>query len=387
VLRGDGSMLALDTDELAAPAGAMTRHYAVWSGTHVAVVQSWSLFPSGQRGSSISLFGTDGALRWRHDEPHALVGDVFVAPDGSIVITREHEDTSIDGAIVDGEGAPIVLADFWPGALPLASGFVPGRRTSGDANVPGWFDIAAASFQPVSSTPAASWQLHRGGDIVYLTDGGVVVESPDVANTISLRGFGDVTLSGRAGEWLLFHTDDGSGFARVSFAGVVEAVDLTLPAGLDVLECYTLQPGIDADGRLLVPTRDASVAQLRRLDPRNGTAEPIGFPVTRVDNMDAQTVGGTYVVRADGFNTTFCPTQEWAPAPDALSGTVLQIVRASSGTAHVLPEDAFVLGTDGDGACAAYSDLRGTTRLLDVESGETYELGAIASVAFEQQLP
>jgi hypothetical protein len=384
LLHGDGTQLPLDLGPIDVPAGATVLVYGAIAHGRAAVTHVWALFDGTlTHGSTVALFDDSGVQQWRAQESGANLNMPIIGADGSVVVSRSTDGGSYGAAVFDGGGSVHLLPDFSATGPRQADGLVPGMHYDGRTNTPGWMDPEDQSVQLVSLTPADTWYILRGGDIVYRTADALAIESPTAVQTIPSGAFAGWPVVSHAAPWLLLRNQDGDAWARLSLdEGAVEPIALDPPPGSAFLDCYSLPAVIDREGRVLAPTRDAGAASIHRLEPDRGVWTGIGEPVTLVDSMTAYAAGDTVFVTAAGQNTTFCPAQEWDPPVDALSGGVVQVVRPSAGVVHVLPQNVIWQSVDPGGTCVAYVAGEDPTVLLDVQTGQTHALDGVASVWF-----
>lgn len=391
ILFADGSLLDLDAPDLADATTTTVDARA----DRIAIAVTASAFENGAShyGSVLALFDTTGAPLWTRAEPDVLVGSLYVADDGAIAATRTLEDGSQRFALfVDGDIAGTVEG-FFPHGPRGADGHVPGRISNDDgATLPGWLRPDAVTVQAVSSTIVDAWFVPDDGAFVYVTPGKsspwLVRESPsrpafDVLSVLAGAPTLRISRSSSA-QWLLVEVLDDAGesqgWVRVSVDdGTAEAIELAPPAGFTEFACYWPNPVIDSRGQVLAPLRDASIAQVQRLDPSTGTWQPIGRAVTTVDAVDVTVHGDSYLVQARGPNTTFCQPEVFEPAEGALVGTSLQLVRPVDDVEYVLPSDLAWTSVRNDGACAALVGAE-TITLLDVAEGSEMVLAGFTGV-------
>ena len=200
---------------------------------------------------------------------------------------------------------------------------------------------------------------------------GAVCEHADLAPT-----YGD------SNDWLLLANGERTIWARVDLVGgTVSALDLEPPGAQTPMTCYGIEATIDTQGRVLVPSRDESHAEVLRLHPGDGTWESLGVPVTGIEALHATPYGDAVVIRADGPGTTFCPRQAFDPAPGVLQGTQT-ILDLPDLEPVVIPELQWLVSVRADGHCLAYSDGSRATTLRDPVSGESLALPANVGIAY-----
>jgi hypothetical protein len=265
---------------------------------------------------------------------------------------------------------------------PDAAGHVPGTLATDGR--PGWWRGDSDLLIGISH-PYPYWYLRDGDAFVYIAaiEGTptIVRESLDDYTATALPeliGVPNLQVEWRSSaSWVLVVTIDAQGFpdrwARVEVAtGELIWLDTTLPGAWTRLECFGPSAALDRRGRLLQPVRDTATAQVLRLDPSTGGWDPIGRVLTGVDAIDATAMGDAMVVRADGSGMTFCPLQSFEPAPDALSGTSVQILGPNDRESIIVPSDRWPILRQ-DGGCAALVGAA-TVTVLDLEADVQLEV-------------
>lgn len=331
---------------------------------------------------TLSMFDAAGNELWIHAEEHAQIGGPHLGADGTVAATLSHEEGTSESVVIVEGVITRSTSGFYVLGPPDAAGHVPG--TLADDGRPGWWRGDSGLLVGITH-PYPYWYVRDDDAFVYFNaiEGvpTVVRESLDeyAATPLpELMGFPGLQVEWRSSaSWILVITLDVAGlpqgWARVEVAtGELVWLDATLPGEWTRLECYSPSAALDRRGRLLQPARDASTAQVLRLDPSTGAWDPVGRLLTGVDAVDATPVGDALVVRADGAGMTFCPLQTFDPAPEALAGTSIQILRPNDREPLVVPADRWPLVRE-DGRCAALVGAE-TVTLLDLDTSAQLEL-------------
>jgi hypothetical protein len=170
-------------------------------------------------------------------------------------------------------------------------------------------------------------------------------------------------------------------------SGVVTEVPSSGPNGEPVLEhaCGVPSFALLSDGSVLrafrsggdafVAAFDPSLQSLTRLEPTFGA--PFEFSLSAA--------AGTTMISVSDQQKTFCPINDWAdaPSPGSVQGRSLALVRGE--IAHVIEGVSYwdwQLSLSADGTCALAYDSLGTTRVIDVISGNETELGSKVGAFF-----
>lgn len=374
VVRGDGS-----TETLAMPVipGIPPRPLAVDArGDHVAVaIGSQEFIGTWQAHGTVATFDAAGTPGWAYDAPDALITGLHVRDDGSVTATRDHEGGEQHGVVLAGPELVAAVADFRPLDARDPGGVVAGVFGDGTVlPVPGWLLGDGVTTRVASREPLAGWFRHDDGAFAYLAAQGgathLVIEDPQDLSMEPIDALGGLApvrvSSGSARRWWLLEIGEAEQWFRLSLDdAAAEPIELTPPLGFDPLECYYPAPVLDAHGRVMLATRNATRAQIHRLDPATGQWDTVGEPVTAVDTLAVVAIGDSYVLSATGSNMTFCPPQSFEPEPYVLAGTSTQLLH-EDGAAYVLPYAPSTVRDDGD--CAVLATTDGVV-VLDVRDG------------------
>jgi hypothetical protein len=174
-----------------------------------------------------------------------------------------------------------------------------------------------------------------------------------------------------AATWLVVDVPGGGAF-ELDLDGRGEAVD----GGI----CGASPPHLASDGSLVYPIRDDATARFVRRDPASGEEAALGEPVTGFLFADARLRDGTWALSTGDGTDTFCGTSQraWAPAPDALAGNTVQLLRPEDGIAWTLPAPplasgyGFAVGIARGGGCASVpesADWNAPPATFDLSSG------------------
>lgn len=382
ILRADGTEV-----ELPFPSDPVAPSYVLGVDSHaerVVVAAGSSTFVDDvfRYTGTLSMFDTAGTELWIHAEDHGQIAGPYLGADGTVAATLSLEEgTSEAVVVVEGE-ITRSAAGFYVLGPPDAAGHVPGT-VAADGR-PGWWRGDNGLVAGIRH-PSPYWYVRDDDAFVYVLEiegmPTIVRESlDDVTETAlpELDGFPGLQVEWRSSaSWVLVMALDvqglPQGWARIEVAtGEMTWLDTTLPGAWTRLECYGNSAVLDRRGRLLQPARDAATAQVLRLDPSTGAWDPLGRLLTQVDAVDATAVGDSLVVRADGSGMTFCPLQTFEPAPEALAGTSLQILRSGDRESIVVPTDRWPVVRE-DGRCAALVGAE-TVTLLDLEANAQLEV-------------
>ena len=340
------------------------------------------------RGFELHVFDREGALQWKHTDGNASLSSTLVTDEGSVWTSRSSGPGDYHGARISGPAAADVYADFTPLGPPDDAGLVPGQMVLDEMLgtwVLGWLDPQANTWTSVDGM-TSTWYRQRDGGFVFRSGDDLVLQTPGLrTELVALGEHADLQPTyGNSEDWLLLANGERTTWARVDLAGgTVSALDLDAPGAHEPMSCYGIEASIDPQGRVLVPSRDASTAEVLRLHPDDGTWEPLGLPVTNIEALHADPFGEAVLIRADGPGTTFCPPPEFDPAPDVLEGsqTILDLPDLEP---LVIPELQWFVSVRADGQCVAYSDGSRSTTLLDPVSNETLALPPNVGIVYVQ---
>jgi len=375
LLRGDGSIQEIDVAPLNAPSDTLVSPRVAASGDSVAVVSSWGPIDNGPAsGFTIRMFDAAGELQWEREEINASLDVQYAGPDGTLVGWRRPVNGDGHGVRYLGPGASQDLGSFYPWGSESGK-LIPGRMfTDGPVDMPGWYDVDAGAFVPVTIEPWSGWMVLHQDAIVYATADALIVERPTELAVVEFTGAPVMYPLTHSAEWVLLRDPEATQFARVSLTSLTfENVELEPPTDLEFFVCFQLVPGIDDLGRVLVPVRDIAAGQIQRLDPSRGTWDSVGLPVTLIDDIEATVAGSTVLVRSSAQNSTFCPAQSFEPRPGLLEGHKWQAVRPDEGVEYVLPVSTTYAYTSVNGECVAYTAEDGSV-LLDTVTGNEISL-------------
>jgi len=390
LVHGDGSTLPLATLS-SGPSDAAPSAAASIGKHHLAVVLSWLQVGNSPpaRGYELHVFDRAGALQWTHTEGNASVYSSLVADDGSVWGTRSTGPGDDHGASWSGPFAPAVYPEYTPLGIPDDAGLVPSRQVldpDTGAWTLGWFDPQTGAFVPVEGM-SSTWYRARDGGFVFRSGDALVWQSPRQRTMLVALGEHaglEPTYGGThdTGDWLLLSNSERTEWARVDLGGgTVESLELDAPGAMVPMSCYGIEASIDGQGRVLVPSRDASTAEVLRHQPEDGSWEAVGLPVTNIDALHATPHGDAVLIRADGPGTTFCPPPAFDPAPGVLTGAQTMLDLPELEAPVVVSEEQWLLGLRADGRCFALGDAAGAT-IVDPVSGESLGLGTDVGVVF-----
>ena len=162
-------------------------------------------------------------------------------------------------------------------------------------------------------------------------------------------------------------------------------IDFVPPLGLEHFDCYGRQFGVDTQGRILSPLRDAGSAQIHTWDPLADTWGTLGEAVTGVQSLVAApgSWGSLHAIRTEGWDYPYCEQDaNWSDPPaGALAGTRIQLARSDTPVevALYVPDHEFATDVDVDveataGCVAFWSAGLGETRIHDLDDGEALAL-------------
>lgn len=387
LVRGDGSLVAIDAPALGAPAESNLGRQARGSadGSWAAVVSDWNHFDDGalNTGYTLRTFGADGLAAHEESTSSATFEVTGVGPDGALLGYRQTLSADYEGLyLVPGE-PPAVYPGFQPLHGIAPADVIPGRiATESFPNPLAWATASSGAVAQVSPDPVGSRALLHQGRLVYQADAQIVLADPTgTTSAIDLAGFnpGPNALAwvSASPDWILLQAyaeqPEDSVWVRVSLAEQTAAtVEIVPPPGFDAMECYGRLPAVEADGSIVLAMRDAAAAQPQRLDVDDGTWTLVGAPVAGIDMMDLHTVGLVTFVQTVAEGQSFCPLQTFEPLAGTATGQQLQ-VSYDGGDYVPLPPGTYGVGVNDAGTCAFFSSETGAT-LLDPESGETLVL-------------
>ncbi|MGH1342078.1 MAG: hypothetical protein ACRBN8_11030 [Nannocystales bacterium] len=383
LIRGDGSLVAIEAPAVGAPAESNLGRQARGStdGSWAAVVSDWSHFNGGSVDSGYTLrtFDIEGLVAHEESLTSATFELTGVGPQGDLLGYRQTTDTGYEGLyLIPGE-PPAVYPGFRPRHGSVPSDVIPGRLpTESSPNPLAWTTLSTGAVAQISPSPLGSRTLLYQGRLVYQADGQIVLADPDGTTTaVDVAAFNPgpnaLTWVSASPDWILLEAQaeqpEDSVWVRVSLAEqAAETIEITPPPGFEAMECYGRVPAIEADGAVVMALRDAAAAQPQRLDVDRGTWTVVGSPVAGIDMMDVHTVGLVTVVQTVPEGQSFCPPQLFEPAAGTAMGQQLQ-VSYDGGDYASLPDGTYGLGVNAAGTCAFFSDETQAT-LLDPESGE-----------------
>lgn len=389
ILLADGQAIALEVPP--EPFGQAFATGADAVGDHIVLSTGVGGLVDGefQYSGALSLFDRDGGLVWRVPSPDYQMNSPHLAADGSVVVTRSDLDGAADAAVFVDGGLVRTTLGFYPMGPASAGGDVPG--TIGDDSRPGWWVASDDSLLPVASAPLPGSVVRDGDGFIYLAQDGLALtlvhEQVDGRDTVSLPALIDIPNlriePGATTSWMVVSTSDPrtgepSNWWRIDVAtGTTTAFDLTPPDDRMPLDCYWPLAMLDAQGRVYRGVRDASSAQLFRLDVDTLAWDPIGLELTTVDAINAAAYGDTLLLRADEAGQTFCPLQTYEPDRDALAGASVQLLYPAAPEPLVVSPLLWpTIRRDGECATLLGIDDEGAPRgeLMDLRSGARLDL-------------
>lgn len=264
---------------------------------------------------------------WSVTEPEVYGGEVFLGADGSVAWDRGYRNFDaanehLTGHLYTADGTRRELLGWAIGAP--VGGAVPVCSETAC----GW-DKGSGTL--LEERAQSEWARMVADRLVYPTAAGLVSEVPGDVRMLPLGSVGGaLALDAWEGDWLL--VNDGENRWRVDVAaGTAALLDVPLPLDQRPFDgdgfCGTRNPFIDDQGNVLMPLRDDASAAFWRLD-RSRAWSRLGATVSDVVFLAGRGRGGTYLLEATGTSDTFCPPLAWdEPAPEALVGTSLQLVR------------------------------------------------------------
>ena len=337
---------------------------------------NWSVDPEARvLATEIALFDREGVVQWSHREDGVYGYGIFLGDDGTVAWDRGWD--GFDGAnphlpgeqfSVDGSHAEL---PGWPISDP-----VEGQVPWCDGAECGWSDAFAGGVEDLRTDTGARSQT-VAGRLVYIDSAAVRVDRPGESLTIDLpelAGIGPLEVSAPAGQFLVV-TGDGDSWRVDVLAGEAARIDPPLPAGWRLFEdadyCAALPPTVDDSGDLLIALRDDARGALWRTDINGSTWAQVGAEVTDALWLDGGGRAGAWLVQAISAAETYCPNLDWSPAPEALTGSSVQIVRGD--LAFTIESAGWGLSADppfsADGQCALIYE--GTSRqVVDLTSGD-----------------
>jgi hypothetical protein len=270
------------------------------------------------------------------------------------------------------------------------TGLIRGSQAIDNKNVPGWLHLgtgvfSAISVAAISVAESTHWtRVHRDGFVSLVGSEGaafLVRDMPEGTTTSALPAtLGDpaslyVQYAPSAPGLFVKQVADESTWLIDPETGSVRPVPLVPPRGQTLFsECVNPSPSFDSSDHLLVPTRDAGVAMIQRVDLETASWTPLGQAVAGVTQLAAHERGGTYLVSATN-QPAFCPEPTWEPSSgETLLGNTLQLIRPSDDLHHVLPVLMLTPAQlSRDGMCFAYPD-DDAIMVFDVLSGRRTRL-------------
>lgn len=363
---GDGT-----TEALVSASEAPARTYsgvAEVAASGIAVIFRWSVFDGMvEQGAELYAFDPQGVPRWSYVAQDASLSQAALGEDGSVTATLNQTDGDPVGVLFAADGTPNELPQFVPSGPLAADGTIPGREVTGfEFGTLGWYDTVSQSFVPLGLTPTSSWHLRRGDGFVYRIATELVIETRAGIETVDLGELANAPVYNGTGDWLLLQDVEAQQWGRVDLGSLqAEVIDLVPPAPFALLNCYQVGAAIDEQGRVIAPTRDSTIAQMQRFDPRDGSWTALGQPVTAIDAMHVESAGRSVLMRTDGQNMTFCPPQEFEPAGRGVhTDAQHHLVGAEDGSWRDLTF-AEVVRLRSDGECVFYDDVGKQAVLLD----------------------
>lgn len=387
LVRGDGSLVAIETAPLGAPAESNLGRQARGSadGSWAAVVSDWSHFDAGavDNGYTLRTFDANGATAHGESVSSATFELTGVGPDGDLLGYRQTVGAGYEGLYLAPSEPPAVYPGFQPRHGSAPADVIPGRiPTESFPNPLAWGTLSSGAVAQMSPNPVGSRTLLHQGRLVYQADGQIVLADPGgTMSAIDVAGFNPgpnaLTWVSASPDWILLKAQADqpadSVWVRVSLVEQTAAeVEIVPPPGFDAMECYGRVPAVETDGAIVMALRDAAAAQPQRLDVDDGTWTLVGAPVAGIDMMDVYTVGQVTFVQTVAEGQSFCPPQIFEPVAGTATGQQLQL-SYDAGDYTPLPPGTYGVGVNEAGTCAFFSGEAGAT-LLDPESGETLVL-------------
>ncbi len=267
------------------------------------------------------------------------------------------------------------------------------------------YDHAALTYGFLDLETGERWLNGAGAATAILTDEGfaylvpgddtftLVREGPtSVVETVLTAPLPDSIWieSAANGSALLVSYDEGPPDAwHVDLAsGTVTEVPNEGPEGEALLDynCGIGPVALREDGAILRAFRANGDAFVGAFEAGSTSFDRIGPTLGAPFEFSMSEQAGTTLISVSDEQETFCPINDWteAPSEDSVQGRALALVRGD--IVHVIEGAVYwdwQVTLTSEGTCALAYDYAGSTRVIDVISGEETELGSTTATFFE----
>jgi hypothetical protein len=314
-----------------------------------------------------------GELLWTRELAGQGVAQMSMSDDGWLAGTATPQLPGTRVGFVMSEQEAFDLPDHEPIAAP-ALGHVAAYAVDdlGSRQGIGWVDLDDHSWQPATPAPT-DYHVVVGEDHHTLEYLALVEDAPAFvrvrpgeveAITLplpqQLEGQTHITITASNGNYrVVLHHDPNQPedvHVRVDLeGGDAVIVNPEPPPGWSYFDCYFRRVSVDGGGRLYYELRDEASAAPWAYDVEQDTWTQLGHDLGLVDDIDVMAQSqDVMIVRGMAQFQTYCPSTEWAQAPeDALVGDSQQLIRREPALTMVLPLYTWQVLIDRQQRCAA----------------------------------